>query len=215
MIPFHRDLPPRGGGWREDFHGCFGAQPPSSAVVSALALPVPVTHTRMHTHRVQPHCFSVCSGVKFILLRVSEDTVAALIIRNWGDFLSTLDFFCCSKSTEEQYVSFLFKLTKWLVDVGIYLLCLQVWHECTSTHVTFYFKYSYFDTMSVCLQTLSFSGRFLSKGVFTFYVAASVWQQLKVIRMSRQLWVTDKVTWQISLSFGSTIQVDMHYLFFG
>lgn len=75
MIPFHRDLLPRGGGWREDFHGCFGAQPPSSAVVSALALPVPVTHTHACTHTVQPQCFSIRSGVKFILQRVSKDTV--------------------------------------------------------------------------------------------------------------------------------------------
>lgn len=38
MIPFHRDLVAEGGGCREDFHGCFGAQPLSSAVVPALTL---------------------------------------------------------------------------------------------------------------------------------------------------------------------------------
>ncbi len=43
MIPFHRDLLAEGRGCGEDFHGCFGAQSLSSAVVSALALPVTLT----------------------------------------------------------------------------------------------------------------------------------------------------------------------------
>lgn len=40
MIPFHRDVLAGGEVCREDFHSGFGAQPLSSAVVSALALPV-------------------------------------------------------------------------------------------------------------------------------------------------------------------------------
>lgn len=93
-------------------------------------------------------------------------------------------------------MSFLFKLTKWLVEVGIYLLCLQIWHECPSTHVTFYLKYSYFDTMSVCLQTLSFSGRFLSEGVFPFYMVASI---LATVKSDTQVFFV--VIWQCNSSW--------------
>lgn len=67
MIPFHRDLLAGGGGCREDFHGCFGAQPLSSAVVSALALPVMFyPPNRAHTLTVCPYCISLhmfCVGI--------------------------------------------------------------------------------------------------------------------------------------------------------
>lgn len=58
MIQFHRDLLAGGGGCREDFHGCFGAQPLSSAVVSALALPVTFYPPNKHTHSQSVHTVS-------------------------------------------------------------------------------------------------------------------------------------------------------------